>query len=80
MARCTHERGNIQQYTEICLDCGHNIYETDAEYAASLRSEIDSLRARKREHTISKLEEEKEALQKELGDIEDDYGKNSGGW
>jgi hypothetical protein len=78
MARCKHDGGNIQQFTEICLDCGHNIYETDAEYAASLRNEIDALRARKQQHTISRLEEEKETLQRELGDIDDD--KNYGGW
>ena len=30
MARCPHH--NVQQFTECCLDCGRNIYESDAEY------------------------------------------------
>lgn len=77
MPRCKHERGNIQQFTEICLDCGHNIYETDEEYEKSLRQEIEGLKAQVRKDRISKLEDEKDALLKELGKDEED---NSGGW
>jgi hypothetical protein len=44
MARCKHDKGNIQQFTEICLDCGHNIYETEAEYEASLHKDISYLK------------------------------------
>lgn len=78
MARCKHDKGNIQQYTEVCLDCGHNIYETDEEYEASLQQELESLRGELREERISKLEDEKERLLKKLGRGEDD--NNSGGW
>lgn len=78
MPRCKHDKGNIQQFTEICLDCGHNIYETDEEYEASLQQEIEGLRARVRKDRISKLEDEKDALLRELGEKDDD--NNSGGW
>lgn len=27
--RCRHR--NVQQFTEVCLDCGENIYTTEAE-------------------------------------------------
>lgn len=37
MARCPHK--NVQQFTECCLDCGRNIYESDAEYLADLRKQ-----------------------------------------
>ena len=40
MARCPHN--NVQQYTECCLDCGRNIYETDTEYLADLRRQKKS--------------------------------------
>lgn len=78
MPRCKHDKGNIQQFTEICLDCGHNIYETDEEYEKSLRQEIEGLRSRVRQDRISKLEDEKDTLLKELGEKDDD--NNSGGW
>lgn len=79
MARCKHDKGNIQQFTEVCLDCGHNIYETDEEYEASLRRELEGLRGELRKDRISKLEDEKERLLKELGKGNDD-DNNSGGW
>lgn len=78
MPRCKHDKGNIQQFTEICLDCGHNIYESDEEYEASLRRDIQRLRAELRTHTIDKLQDEKDALERELGKNNDD--NNSGGW
>ncbi len=51
MGRCPHK--NVQQFTECCLDCGRNIYESDAEYLAYLRSQ--------------KAGSEIEKLEKELG-------------
>lgn len=70
MARCNHERGNIQQFTEMCLDCGHNIYESDAEYEASLEQDIQRLQneINKRESSsrIESKEKTKEALEAKL--------------
>jgi len=40
MARCPHN--NVQSFTECCLDCGRNIYETDKEYLRYLRSKDKS--------------------------------------
>lgn len=72
MPRCKHT-GSVQQFTEICLDCGHNIYETDAEYEASLRRDINNLQTKAREKRIESLEEIKQQLEKELyGDDDDD--------
>jgi hypothetical protein len=80
MARCTHSSGNIQQYTEICLDCGHNIYESDEEYEQGLQREIRGLQDELRKQRLVRLEQAKEDLQRELGRNNDDDGKNSGGW
>lgn len=75
MARCTHSSGNIQQFTEVCLDCGHNIYESDADYEKSLQEDIRHLRGQLRQKNIEKLELEKERLQKEVkGDDDDNQG------
>lgn len=78
MARCTHSSGNIQQFTEVCLDCGHNIYESDAEYKKSLQQDIQYLKSKVNKKNIEKLELEKEQLEKELSGDDDD--NNSGGW
>jgi len=78
MARCTHSSRNIQQFTEICLDCGRNIYETEAEYAASLKREIADLKNKVQAKRTAALEDEKAKLLKELG--EDDDDTNYGGW
>lgn len=80
MARCTHNGGNIQQYTEICLDCGHNIYESDEEYEQGLQREIRGMQDELRKQRLVRLEQAKEDLQRELGRNNDDDGKNSGGW
>lgn len=72
MSRCKHDRGNIQQFTEICLDCGHNIYETDEEYEKSLIQEIEALRKIKGQDRLSKLEEERDRLLRELRKTDDD--------
>ena len=37
--RCPHR--SVQQFTEMCLDCGRNIHETDAEYLRHLEEEVD---------------------------------------
>ncbi len=76
MPRCKHDKGNIQSYREICLDCGHNIYETDAEYEASLRKEIYALQDQTREKRIESLEEIKRQLEKELYGDDDDNKTN----
>jgi hypothetical protein len=34
---CPHKR--VQDFTECCMDCGYNIYMTEAEYLAELRRE-----------------------------------------
>lgn len=56
MARCPHNR--TQQFTEMCLDCGRNSYETDEQYLAWLRAE----KARRSSHNS-----EIERLERELG-------------
>lgn len=38
MTRCSHQ--NIQQFTEICLDCGRNIHETDEEFLIDLHRRL----------------------------------------
>ncbi len=58
MARCPHN--NVQQYTECCLDCGRNIYETDQEYYANLLE-------RKRSQQRDGLSDRIERLERELG-------------
>lgn len=35
---CPHR--NVQQFTECCLDCGHNIWMTEDEYLKHLKEEI----------------------------------------
>lgn len=79
MTRCKHDKGNIQQFTEVCLDCGHNIYETDDEYEASLKQEIYALRKELQQDKIADLEKTRDELRSELNKRrnEDD---NSGGW
>jgi hypothetical protein len=76
MARCTHSSGNIQQFTEICLDCGHNIYESDAEYEKSLHEDIRRLEDQLRSKRIESLEAKKERLQKELKGDDEGGGYN----
>lgn len=77
MARCLHKNGNIQQFTEICLDCGHNIYESDTQYEEALKQEIYYLQGKVREKRIEQLELEKDKLQKELKGNDDDHNQ---GW
>jgi formyltetrahydrofolate hydrolase len=79
MARCNHSRGNIQQFTEVCLDCGHNIYESDAEYEASLNRDIQRLQGELVKHRVQTKESLKEQLERQLRELkgEDD---NNGNW
>jgi len=58
MARCPHR--NVQQFTECCLDCGRNVYETDEEYMAYLKQ-------RKAEKDRNTTSNQIERLEKELG-------------
>lgn len=78
MARCNHSRGNIQQFTEICLDCGHNIYESDAEYEASLARDVRRLQDELAKHRVQRKEDLKEQLERQLRELkgEDDYNGN----
>jgi len=48
---CPHN--NIQQFTEICLDCGYNIYTTTEEYLADLEEQVK--RKRKSRATTEQL-------------------------
>lgn len=63
MGRYQHNSGNIQQFTDVCLDCGRNINISDEEYEKSLIQEINSLRSKVREKRLYDLEEEKKKLQ-----------------
>lgn len=80
MARCKHTSGNIQSFTEVCLDCGRNIYETDEEYEASLKREIAQLRGDQKKKRIADLEDLRDALRDSLKDKDSDYGGGEGGW
>jgi formyltetrahydrofolate hydrolase len=80
MARCKHDRGNIQQFTEVCLDCGHNIYESDEEYEKSLRQEIYSLRKELKQEQLADLEKTRDELRDELKKRRGNDDNNSGGW
>jgi formyltetrahydrofolate hydrolase len=79
MARCKHDTGNIQQFTEICLDCGHNIYETDEQYEKSLREEIYHLRKELKQDELAALEKTRDDLKDKLKKKRND-DNNSGGW
>ncbi len=79
MARCKHDKGNIQQFTEVCLDCGHNIYETDDEYEASLKQEIYALRKELQQDKIADLEKTRDELRSKLNKRRNE-DNNSGGW
>lgn len=41
MARCPHNR--VEAYSECCLDCGRNVYETDEEYYKYLKERARQL-------------------------------------
>lgn len=79
MARCPHN--NVQQFTEYCLDCGRNIYETDEEY-------LRYLRGRKRDQLAAQGNDEIQRLERELGirhpgnaNNDDEAGYDTGiGW
>lgn len=77
MSRCKHDSGNIQQFTQICLDCGHSIYESEAEYEASLKKDIQNLQEKVRSNRIEDLEKVKKQLEDELNGGNDD---NNSGW
>jgi formyltetrahydrofolate hydrolase len=80
MARCKHDKGNIQQFTEVCLDCGHNIYESDEEYEKSLRQEIYHLRKELKQEQLADLEKTRDELRDELKKRRGNDDNNSGGW
>jgi len=82
MSRCKHDKGNIQQFTEICLDCGHNIYETDEQYEKSLHRDIAYLKEEIRKKNIELLEMEKDKLSEKLRELkgEDDDSGYRGSW
>jgi hypothetical protein len=64
--KCRH--ATVQQFTEMCLDCGRNIYETDAEYEHYLASEIQRLEGTKREKRIRRMEDRISELKEDLRD------------
>lgn len=73
---CPHN--NVQQFTEICLDCGVNIYETDAERKQRLRGEIAHLRSELDKREADELETERDNLREKLHPSSDD--ENPRGW
>lgn len=76
---CTHR--NVQQYTECCLDCGANIYETEAERRVRLLKEIDALSSQVNKSENDRLEDTRDELLRRLR-VEPDPqdGGQSGGW
>jgi hypothetical protein len=50
MGRCQHKR--VQDYTECCLDCGRNIWESDDEYEAKLDKRLQSQRIEEKERRL----------------------------
>lgn len=61
---CPHH--NVQQFTECCLDCGYNIYTTQAEYEADLAAQ---LRAQRQDASTKRIR----AMERQLGyNVEDD--------
>lgn len=50
MNACPHKR--VQDYTEICLDCGRSIYETDDEYEAYLDKCLQPQRIAEKERQL----------------------------
>lgn len=61
---CPHN--NVQQFTEMCLDCGTNIYETEVERVKRLRREVASLRGELLKEEGDALEDERDALRAAL--------------
>jgi len=61
---CQHN--NVQQYTEICLDCGVNIYETETERLARLRREVSDLSREVLKCEGDQLEAERDRLRRIL--------------
>ncbi len=59
---CPHH--NVQQFTEMCLDCNFNIYASVTEYLESLRSQVD---AKRRQEAQQEAIEGIKALEDELG-------------
>ena len=74
---CKHDGGNIQQFTEVCLDCGVNIYETDSERIQRLRREISYLQREADKVEADSLEAKRDRLREKLNPPSDN---NSGGW
>lgn len=54
--RCPHN--NVQEFTECCLDCGRNVYETDEEYLRYLKGRRSAKMQRNRSDEIVRLERE----------------------
>lgn len=72
---CPHN--NVQQYTEVCLDCGANIYETPSERVERLNRDIAALRNEQLVSEGDRLEEERDALRRAL---RKDPGPQDSGW
>ena len=78
MSRCQHNSGNIQQFTEVCLDCGHSIYETDSEYLESLQKEVRDLQKQIAAERVKDLEKVKSGLEEQLKRLKGEDDNNSG--
>lgn len=53
MAKCPHK--NVQQFTEMCLDCGRNIYAPDDEEQEYLDAK-EKVKRYEKKHDIKKDE------------------------
>lgn len=69
---CKHY--NVQSYTEICLDCGANIYESPEERVRRLQGQVDHY---KREALVKEGDALEAELERLRGTPDDN---NSGGW
>lgn len=61
---CPHH--NVQQFTETCLDCGANIYETDVERTRRLKREISHMQGELAKKEADTLEEKRNELRNKL--------------
>lgn len=57
---------NVQQFTEMCLDCGANIYESEKERVERLTREIAALRQIALKTEGDALEAERDLLRAQL--------------
>ena len=64
---CPH--ANVQQWTEICLDCGYNIYTSEEEYLSDLQNQATKKRKKSQDGKVlanTPTRKKIRALEKEL--------------